>query len=96
MAETPPEGRFEEEKPQETITDADFALAEIGNFLENGIHPLSRGPFTLDALREVLEEDKKSPPIASAAFMEAIRRLKELGILGHHNETDEYYLKNLA
>jgi len=81
---------------QEVINDADIATAEIGNFIENGIDPISRRPFTDAELKEVLLKDKKTPVITESAFSEGMKQLRAMGILGYHEETEEYYLKNLA
>ncbi len=81
---------------QEVINDADIATAEIGNFIENGIDPISRRPFTAAELKEVLTKDKRTPPITDSAFTDGIKQLCAMGILGYHEKTEEYYLKNLA
>ncbi len=96
MAEKSYEGPSQSEEQKQVITDPEFAMAEIGNFLENGIHSVSRAPFTIEMLIEALGSDKDSPMIKPGALAEAMRRLRILGILGYHEDTDEYYLKNLA
>ena len=80
----------------EVISDADVATAEIGNFIENGIDPISRRPFTAAELKKVLEADKRTPAFTESAFSGGMKQLCAMGILGYHEESEEYYLKNLA